>query len=156
MNTTFTLKSVEFSIAGESVKIGEISTTVSDYNLLEGLQVAKELPAVARELKDIIVEGINEVQGVTEPSFEEPTSDVEEAIRNLADILDVDPTQVTIADPLKVEEKTVVNEKGIKAVLDAIVERGGYWSHDANQYNVQHKYNDEGMENPYNVESVEF
>lgn len=64
MNTTFTLKNVEFTIAGESFKIGELSTTVSDYNVLEGLQVLKELPAIARQLKDIIVEGIQESEEI--------------------------------------------------------------------------------------------
>lgn len=103
MNTSFKLANVELNISGVKVKIGEISTEVKNYNLLEGLEIIKALPAVVREMTEIFAE-FNEVNLHQEQRsheflkrLNEPTpasNPLDEAIVAMARALDVEPEQV--------------------------------------------------------------
>lgn len=54
MNAKFSLKGIKIAVNEVPIEIGELSFEVSDYNLLEGLTVAKELPAIVKQLKEAI------------------------------------------------------------------------------------------------------
>jgi hypothetical protein len=105
VNTAFKLANVELNISGVKVKIGEISTEVKNYNLLEGLEIIKALPAVVRELTEIFAE-FNEVNLHQEQRsheflkrLNEPTSasnPLDEAIVAMAKALDVEPEQINV------------------------------------------------------------
>lgn len=85
MNTQFTLKDVKFVVAGEAeIQIGELTTRVEDYNLLDGLKVAQAMPAIIRDLKEVFVEAIYDIRNALEDDGEaQALADLDENINNL-------------------------------------------------------------------------
>jgi hypothetical protein len=56
MNFKFNLSGIEVSAVGVDVKVGDLSYEVTDLKPLESLQVAKAIPGILREIKEIFDE----------------------------------------------------------------------------------------------------